>query len=1659
MCISPYACAGTHAYLHRLIYLAIPRQWGLTRIKSSCRASGARLLVYGQPPSATHHRLVTSADMAGNDPSHEQRPFYRGAADPFIVPSPSSSRSSANDAAGMPTAATATTVIHMNDAEDDDKSKSQESVVVDAGTGMALTSAAEAPESRRGAQATTAGVGGNEAFWSDRVETVRAYQLASAALRRLPTRTAPVDEDICKRQRTDEMTMAQVETSATHAGVRAPPSPPPSAAPLGTIFDDADQPTARTSNASPQTPKAEKVRVAVLTAVSPSSSRFQVPPLQAVRMHAVQPSLRTPSEKGDESVALTTSEGESANSANANCHMDSRDSGDAVESVSVHDDEDDVATRVLVSLHRKDDMIRHLTQAVEALQEENAALCSIRAAARQADAVSPPAATGLALSSDGVKTSSPSWPSTPVRWWKKQEAPLSDRDPRLHDDSQGVEGSGRDNVKEYHPPHSSPSLSAAHAAVSTITALQCALAEKEAELEALRSQGAPRDKEKRSREFSVPAEGPSLVYNAGDSLISSARGTAAASPSAVEAVAEARVAQLEWQLQNVQQEKQEDMHTLRDHIDHLTRELHRKSRDMERQQRRHKLELAALQQEVTRLVDQLEDQIQVSSNAPAAPPLRRESEAGQVMELQRELAQAKAREALLLNERVATQQRWLQELAEQKRLLDEARADAAQEEARQESRVQQERQLVEKAAHQQRQELEEQVCQYKEALEQAKRELSALRVVHERTEETVSQQRHQLQLTSQDIATATLERVHDEQRAAHAEEQIRLLHQKLRQAEATITSQQAELESLRQAREDEAAAALALQEEEHTALLKHVKGCLKGSEAVESALLAVENSRRATASQLACALEERNEYHRLYREASVQAQAQLLEQQQLLSEGSDLMCRRLQEAQADLVERTEALETAQRELQAVQQRMQSLKDELTRSEAAQRQLGEELHAAQARHEAQTAQLVHAKEGLKDALHAQLATMSKLRRKEKQLHSQHAAAQRAMERRQEEQRALQGIVDLLWSPTVSVSAMSLRASGVATHESSRVLSLPPLQILTGAATLEPGGSPAMSRRTLAMLERSANISTRRSYQIQKQRSVGVARASAAGGHSDAEIGSAEVTGSPSRSASLVSSATASVMMSAVSWDDVPATSLSDGDTALEERHRAAASALEEGDMSAKSKAAGSPKVPRHARVEGDLSALAKQLQGSVIAHKDERRRAATDADLSVLHFLRAIRDAIQQMCTAYTAVQHELCTKRTAVRALVKERKAQQAQLEELRATLQEQRHKAERLRRDAVQSIHAESQAELEKVCRAWQDKYEAGMQAHLHTYEEQLRRAVAEVLKACAENVQAELIVFIQLLPTTLSAGLEKAAVVSAERTREELREGRNPCWCSPSTRGGAHDLVVDHGHSTQAPHASTAANADVSLLSLRPDLQPEVQAECDTIIRDVLHMEGGWADLMSAVLVASSNAAAEDASGGVLPSTGERRASPPPPAAAAAEQAQRTGASTADALWSAEEMAELKEVIHAHVMSSFSALTAVVLPSLLAGVRTSISRSWASEERQGMDEHAGGAPATVGGASGGPKSTSARGAASGEELAAALPRWMRSLRRCTSPATSSSHLARVKKTGSTSTPPRSAAVADMPVSWVPQHYQPSRLLALLLDACVAHVHAQLLA
>ncbi|KAG5484851.1 hypothetical protein LSCM4_07623 [Leishmania orientalis] len=1553
--------------------------------------------------------------MASRAASSEHHPSYAGVADPCAAPSPSSPRCANNGAAGVPATAMVTTVIHMTATEDDEENKAQGSADDGAGTDTARTAAdaaaAEAHGRTRGTGAATAGEDDHTTLWADEVKTFTAYESTSAALRRLPARTAPAGKAVCKGQRSSDVKKSRAEASATRAGASALSSLP-SAAPSGTVRGGVGQRAACTSNTPADAAMERKASAPVLTVVSPPSSRFQVPPppsSQTARFPAVHAPPHTSLHRGEESV-------------NGRPRAADQDRKDVTEVVGVHGDEsdgsleEDVAARVLFSLQQKDGMIDHLTRAVETLRDENTVLRSSCAAAAEANVAPPPSASGSAVSPDRVKISSPSWPATPVRWWKTE-----------HDGSQGPERIG-DAIVEKKPLQASSSLSAAHAAVSTIDALQRTLAEKEAELEGLRARVVTHGRAQVSRDVGAPPATPPVEHSSGDSLASDARGAPSASLSAAEAVAQARIAQLEWQLENVQQEKREDTHTLRDHIDHLTRELHRKSRDMARQQRQHKLELTALQQEVEALANQLEEQIRASACAAAGAPSR-ESEAEQAMELRRQLAQAKAREALLLSESAAAQQRWLRELKEQTSLLDEVRADAAQEEARNESRVQQ-----------QQQRHEAQVLRYQSALAHAQRELSELRAVHQRTEEMVSEQRQQLQLVSHDIAAAALERAHDEQRAARAEQQVALLHQQLRQAEATISSQEAELETLRQSRQDEAAASFALQEEEHAALLKRVEGCMKGSEAVESALLTAEQCKQEMASQLARALEERNEYHRLYREASVQAQAQLLEQQQLLSEGNDVLCRRLREAEQDLTHRTAALETTQRELRAMQQRMLTLEDELARSEAAQHQLGEELQAAQARHEAQTEQLVHAKESLKDALHAQLATMGKLRRKEQRLSSQQAAAQRAMERRQEEQRVLQGIADLLWPPAVPLLPTCVRASAVGSRDVSRVASLPPPQLLRSAAAVAPGGFPALSRSALLVLERGANISTRKSCRIVQRQCASRADALTAGGTDvgvDAEGGDVRSAVCPSRSASQVPSTAASVVMSAVSSADAPVASLDDGGVALEEQ----------------------------------------QLQVALSAQEGEGRTAATETDLPVLRLLRAIHDAVEQMCAAYTAAQHELGTKRAAVRTLVKERKAQQAQLEELRATLQEQQHRAERLRRDAAESARAEFQSKLEEAKRTWRERHEADMVFQQRSSSEQHRRAVGEVLKACAEYVQAEIIAFAQLLPTTLSVGLATAVAASAARAREEvLRHVHQEHWCSSSAPSAAHHFLWGHGYGAQAPHTSTAAGgaADESLLSWGLEVQPEVQAECDAIVRDVLGMAGGWADLKSAVLVASSTAAADNPAGGAPPST----ALPPPqtcafvydPAVAsstappAAESAWRLLVSAEAAGLSAEEVAELKEVIHAHLTRSFSALKAVASLSSLAGVAASVSEHRACEERQDVDGDAPRASSSLKGASGSIQSTTAKGMTAGGESTAALrvtalPRWMRSRGAFIHQASPLLPFSGTRETVGKSTPPKRTAVEEAATAPVPLHHEQPRLLALLLDACVAQVLERLIA
>ncbi|KAK7202258.1 hypothetical protein NESM_000296800 [Novymonas esmeraldas] len=1124
--------------------------------------------------------------------------------------------------------------------------------------------------------------------WPDRVEGVTAAELAAAVLqRRPPARAAP----------------ELLDAGATPA-------------------------TASVESTSPRGPPARQTSsfTATAAAVSPSS-RFRVPPSPSKQQQ--QQAMAA----SHDDVHGHTPVGEDGDDRHRSAADEHSNASTDVTAEEEDEEEEDVAARVLFSLHAKDDVIQQLTRTVAALREENRTLRG------------PAAAVAVEVREEGAATtSSPSWPATPVRWWRTNHAG-------------GQDGGPADRLG------SRPEQQ--HAA-EELEALQSALVAKEEELSALRASEA---------ELRRRTEEP-LLANA---LLASS--TAAAQ------TAQARVAQLEWQLETLQQDKKEDTHTLRDHIAHLTRELHRRSHEMTRQQRQHKQELTALHGEVAALADQLEKDRSVAARTAAqtAPPREADGAMWRVAALQRTLEATAAREAELRADAAATQQRWQQELLEQEALLEEARTHAAREEAQREQRLQHAERQAQVAAQQQVQQLEAQLRQRDAALATAHRDLAALRAVHERTEATVAEQRTQLQHVTRDLAAAALEREHDEQRAARVEEQLSLLHQRWREATATVAAREAELQALQQARDDEAAVTLAQRDEDSRQLLRRVEGCMQGSEALEAALLQAESGRRELAAQLAQALAERDDYHRLHREASVQAQAQLVEQQQLLSEGHDVVCRRLHEVQQDLSLRTEALEATQRELRAAEQRAQALGSAVERADAAQEQLADDLREAAAQHAALTEKLVHTSAALKAALHAQLSVTGQLHRAERRLRSQQVAAQRVEEQRAEVLRAVESVAAVLWPPT-------------------------------GALPTRPSPAPALLSQRAAGGGVVASPAARVSGEACESRSTSAASSASS---------TADSANTSAAAPSLRSGAGA-----CCAWRPPP-------------------------------------------------TAAAPSDSASTPSHASRR-------PMSAMPLLRRIRDAVEVLCAAHAAAQDELGTRRTAVRTLLAGRKAQQAQLEELRTSLEEQRHKTARLHREAVQALRTESQAELEKVDRAWRERHEAGLARQLLSAQTQQQRAVAASIEACAAHVQAELIVFIQSIPAGLRDGL--AAAVAAH---------------APPRTAAACDVPRGSADAAAAAPAQPVWGLDV---------HPDLQEECDAIVRGVLGLEGGWAGLASAVVLADSTTPA---------------AVPAAASTGAPHDVLESGGAAA-ACWSAGEVAELGEVMRAYLIRAWSALPASPSP-----------------------------------------------------------------------------------------------------------------------------------
>lgn len=1342
---------------------------------------------------------------------------------PFILTSPSPSPTHAALASAAATAATTTattTTIEMDSAEESESHTG----------GASLTLPTAVDHVRHDEQ---------EQDGRTRRMSLTTYQLASAALRRLPARPPPT---------TQQQEVAQDKVGRINQGTAS--SAAPAATPSLSLQATSVH---RDGLSSPLTSS-------LPTATSPGS-RFRVPPPSA------SPSSLSPTATATAPAAHARSFSP-ASQARAVSHSERYEYVDEEEQheVDEEEEEEDVAARVLLSLQHKDDVIGQLSHAMEVLRAENEAL---RRRAGAAPASSPlPTVTGVKIitkeetgrvsnnntnthttpekqrvrreGTHGVSllptTASPSPPVTPVRWWKQPKTDLAatatatiSAEERGDDaDITGERRTTRADVSNN--VHTSPlpsraSFSAAHAAVETVAALQTALTQREAELAAVTAQLVQlqtRHREECSSTSSTASEGGDDDAGATARVINKGhRSEEESGMSAMQAAldaAHAHAARLEYQLESLQEEKREDQRTLREHIDHLSRELKTKDKELRRQERQHKLELAGLQREVSALADQLEGQLRTATAVGTSSVSQQDA-------LQRQVVEARQRETAMRREHAAAQQQWRTEVEEQKTMLDALRRQVRETEAQVHTRTEQEAALVQRLSAQQQQ-LEAQLCEWKANAAQAQTSLAELRSVHQRTEEVVAVQRAEARELAESLATTTLQHAHAEQQVVQLEGQVQLLQQQVRQLAVDAAAREEEIAELRHTKETEVSEMLQQHDDEYRHLLRQVEGCMKGSEAVENALLTAEAQRREVVSQLTQALADKDAVHQRLRETSVQAQAQLLEQQQLFQEVQAALQERCTRTQQQLAEESSALQAAQQELHDTQSVLRQQEEEAAELAKDKTQLSGQLRSAEEAASQLTARLVDAKETLKDTLQSQLLTTRQLQRVEQQRRTLQEAAQRAAERQVRERDALQKVVSLLkGDATTQASTLSTR------HDRSRLSTTTSVPARTRGALL----NRTEKKVNVAYGHKNMNDNTARICHLEVNSSSRASSASAS-----ASASSSASSSSSSSSILAASSTVESVPMSAV--DTISTTRTPPSSVCHDARDTA-----------------GMHHSRRTARAS--LQRIHVTQEASIVKSSEGAMETSTLSALAALHH------DLQHLLHAHRTQGNELNTKRLAVRTLVQERKLQQQALEAARKALIDQRSDAEKHQQDLTLALRAEAQSAIDKLTSEAEGRHTSAMECQRDALTQQHTQQLQHLQQRCATLIGTQLTCFLKELPQTVHNAFANVTVFAAAvaPTASDMAAQAH------ATGGDAPCCVHRDSHapllrSSPPPFAySGAVNSGGPLVVLQPKgscHQPDedaeaatahaVEAECDEIARELLGLAGGWADLTTAAAAA---------------------------------------------------------------------------------------------------------------------------------------------------------------------------------------------------------------
>lgn len=447
-------------------------------------------------------------------------------------------------------------------------------------------------------------------------------------------------------------------------------------------------------------------------------------------------------------------------------------------------------------------------------------------------------------------------------------------------------------------------------------------------------------------------------------------------------VARRRVEQLEMQLAVLKAERQEDVATLQEHLEHLR---HKLTQERKTAERRHRATLSSLETEMRRLSKDIDQQAKQLASMD---------------DLKAKIAAAELREQQLLLHHGEQQRRWMLELEEQKEVVKRAMQQRSAEE-------QQQRACSAELHHGQ------------QKLEQAREENARLRALLEEAEGTVADRSRELRQQKSAVAVLNLELQQMQHQVGREADRAAVLQQQLVEMEQMVSSKASELSELQEMRAKEVEELLEEQGSRQLAMLHQVEGCVRGGERVEAALLEAEALRRDTAAQLKQALEERDSYRERLRLTSLEMQQQLTEQQQLMAESTRVLHERLGESRRRLQQCEADRAAGQERLQAVDACCGRLQQELATTIGDRKALQARISEMEEQYNTQTQKLIEAKASLKAALQdhlsgAMTAAEAKvaLHRVLKSSSGQRQVIKRHAELRMAEQQALNEICQLL-----------------------------------------------------------------------------------------------------------------------------------------------------------------------------------------------------------------------------------------------------------------------------------------------------------------------------------------------------------------------------------------------------------------------------------------------------------------------------------------------------------------------------------------------------------------------------------------------------------------------------------------------------------------------